>query len=63
MDSNKSYEFISLTEQVQQLAIRSAAEKNPNPRIHFELLRLIDELRLAVETPEETVLRLIYQVG
>ncbi|KAJ5223976.1 hypothetical protein N7468_008518 [Penicillium chermesinum] len=34
---------------------------NPSPGSHYELLRAIDELRLAVETPTETVLRLIYQ--
>ena len=35
---------------------------NPSTQSHFELLRMIDQLRLAVETPTETVLRLIYQV-
>ncbi|KAJ5668679.1 hypothetical protein N7462_009749 [Penicillium macrosclerotiorum] len=34
---------------------------NPSPKAHFDLLRMIDQLKLAVETPTETVLRLIYQ--
>ncbi|KAJ6008274.1 hypothetical protein N7540_012250 [Penicillium herquei] len=34
---------------------------NPSAQTHFELLQMIDQLRLAVETPTETVLRLIYQ--
>jgi hypothetical protein len=29
---------------------------------HSRLLQLVDELKLAVETPTETILRLIYQV-
>jgi hypothetical protein len=29
---------------------------------HARLLQLVDELKLAVETPTETILRLIYQV-
>jgi len=43
-----------------QLALED--DSNPSPKAHFELLRMIDQLRLAVETPTETVLRLIYQV-
>jgi hypothetical protein len=35
---------------------------NPSPQTHFELLQMIDQIRLAVETPTETTLRLIYQV-
>jgi hypothetical protein len=30
---------------------------------HARLLQLVDELKLAVETPTETILRLIYQVN
>lgn len=43
-----------------QLALKDGSD--PSPKAHFELLRVIDQLRLAVETPTETVLRLIYQV-
>lgn len=43
-----------------QLAFQDSS--NPSPQIHFELLQMIDQLRLAVETPTETTLRLIYQV-
>ncbi|OQD70227.1 hypothetical protein PENDEC_c025G00270 [Penicillium decumbens] len=42
-----------------QLALED--DSNPSPKAHVELLRMIDQLRLAVETPTETVLRLIYQ--
>jgi hypothetical protein len=30
---------------------------------HARLLQLVDELKLTVETPTETILRLIYQVS
>lgn len=43
-----------------QLALKDGSD--PCPKAHFELLRVIDQLRLAVETPTETVLRLMYQV-
>lgn len=62
MYGNKKWTLISLTEQVRQLVLKRSLKENLSPRAHFELLQLIDELRLAVETPEETVLRLIYQV-
>ncbi|KAJ5123764.1 hypothetical protein N7448_009861 [Penicillium atrosanguineum] len=42
-----------------QLALQDISD--PSPKAHFELLRMIDQLRLAVETPTESVLRLIYQ--
>ncbi|KAJ5835382.1 hypothetical protein N7447_001408 [Penicillium robsamsonii] len=42
-----------------QMALKEASD--PSPQAHFELLRMIDQLRSAVETPTETVLRLIYQ--
>lgn len=51
----------ALVNRVGQLALQEGS--NPSPNAHFELLRMIDELRLAVETPTETVLRLIYQVS
>jgi hypothetical protein len=34
-----------------------------SPEIHIQLLSEIKELQLLVETPTETVLRLIYQVN
>lgn len=34
----------------------------PSAQTHFELLRMIDQFKLAVESPTETVQRLIYQV-
>ncbi|KAJ5630896.1 uncharacterized protein N7484_010996 [Penicillium longicatenatum] len=34
---------------------------NSSPQTHFELLRMIDQFKLAVESPSETVQRLIYQ--
>ena len=43
-----------------QLALQDGSD--PSSKTHFELLRMIDQLRLAVETPTESVLRLIYQV-
>lgn len=43
-----------------QLALQDGS--NSSPQTHFELLQMIDQLKLAVETPTETVLRLIYQV-
>lgn len=43
-----------------QLALQEGS--SPSPQTHLELLRMIDQLRLAVESPTETVLRLIYQV-
>jgi hypothetical protein len=35
---------------------------NSSPQTHYELLRMIDQFKLAVESPSETVQRLIYQV-
>ena len=37
-------------------------ESNPSTESCFELLRTIDRIRLAAETPTETILRLIYRV-
>lgn len=50
----------SMVNRLGQLALKDGSD--PSPKAHFELLRVIDQLRLAVETPTETVLRLIYQV-
>ncbi|CAG8108135.1 unnamed protein product [Penicillium olsonii] len=49
----------SMFDHLSQLARQNAT--NPSPQTHFELLRMIERLRLAVETPSETVQRLIYQ--
>ncbi|KAJ5486764.1 hypothetical protein N7530_001064 [Penicillium desertorum] len=51
--------FHCLVNRLGQMALKEASE--PSPQAHFELLRMIDQLRSAVETPTETVLRLIYQ--
>lgn len=51
----------ALINRVGQLALQEGSNVSPNA--HFDLLRMIDELRLAVETPTETLLRLIYQVS
>ncbi|KAJ5669927.1 uncharacterized protein N7477_005290 [Penicillium maclennaniae] len=42
-----------------QLALQDGSD--PSGQTHSDLLRIIDQLRLAVETPTESVLRLIYQ--
>lgn len=49
-----------LVDRLQELTTQDLA--SPSPQTHFELLQTIDQLRLAIETPEETVLRLVYQV-
>ncbi|KAJ5083864.1 hypothetical protein NUU61_008443 [Penicillium alfredii] len=49
----------ALTHRLGQMAQQEASD--PSPQSHFELLQMIDQLKLAVETPTETVLRLIYQ--
>lgn len=51
--------IFALTDQIRQEASLGPASSGHE---HARLLRLIDELKLAVETPTETVLRLIYQV-
>ena len=51
----------SLVNRLGQIALKDAA--NPSPQVHYELLQMIEQLRTAVESPTETVLRLIYQVG
>ena len=50
----------SMVHRLEHLALQE--DSKPSPQSHFELLRMIDQLRLVVETPAETVLRLIYQV-
>ncbi|THC91391.1 hypothetical protein EYZ11_009140 [Aspergillus tanneri] len=49
---------LSLIDEIRQLA---SSEQGDSVQSRFQLLRLIDELKLAVETPTETVLRMIYQ--
>ncbi|KAJ5585608.1 uncharacterized protein N7459_005408 [Penicillium hispanicum] len=49
----------SMTSRLGQLVLQDAT--TPSAQTHFELLQAIDQLRLAVETPTDTVLRLIYQ--
>ncbi|GKZ78280.1 hypothetical protein AnigIFM56816_001836 [Aspergillus niger] len=51
---------LSLVETIKQTALQDQGACQ-SAQSHFQLLGLIDELRLAVETPTETVLRLIYQ--
>lgn len=52
-------DLLTLVDRIRHAA---ANEHNASPESHARLLGLIDELKLAVETPNETVLRLIYQV-
>ncbi|CAG8937812.1 unnamed protein product [Penicillium salamii] len=49
----------SLVNRLGQVALKDAS--NPSPQVHYELLHMIEQLRSAVESPTETVLRLIYQ--
>lgn len=51
----------SLVNRLGQIALKEAS--SPSPQRHYELLQMIEQLRSAVETPTETVLRLIYQVS
>lgn len=51
----------SLINRLSQLALKDVS--NPSPQIHYEILQMIEQLRSAVETPTETVLRLVYQVS
>jgi len=52
--------ILSLTDQIRQ---EVSLDPSPSGHGHARLLQLVDELKLAVETPTETVLRLIYQVS
>ncbi|KAF7718575.1 Demethylsterigmatocystin 6-O-methyltransferase [Penicillium ucsense] len=48
-----------MVDHLQRLTLEE--NSNPSAEVHFELLQTLDQLRLAIETPEETILRLIYQ--
>jgi hypothetical protein len=61
MEAFETPNLVSLVEDVRQ-AVAEDRSSSRSPRSHFHLLFLIDQLRLAVETPTESVLRLIYQV-
>ncbi|OJJ96619.1 hypothetical protein ASPACDRAFT_1890997 [Aspergillus aculeatus ATCC 16872] len=52
--------FLPLLEQIKQAVLQ---EESPDrtAKSHFQLLGLVDQLRLAIESPTETLLRLIYQ--
>lgn len=52
--------ILSLTDQIRE---EVTCDPIPSAHGHARLLQLVDELKLAIETPTETVLRLIYQVG
>ncbi|KAL3479375.1 S-adenosyl-L-methionine-dependent methyltransferase [Aspergillus californicus] len=60
MDVPNSTDILFLVDSIRQAAVEdtSTSRSSSSP---FQLLSLIDQLRLAVETPTETVLRLIYQ--
>lgn len=53
-------DIISLTDQIKQ---EVSFEPSTSDHGHTRLLQLVEELKLAIETPTETVLRLIYQVS
>jgi hypothetical protein len=57
----ESPKILSLIEDIKQVALQKHHVSQTGDS-HFRLLGLIDQLKLAVETPTETVLRLIYQV-
>lgn len=61
MATSNSCDILRLVDQV-----KAAADKNytdSSPETHADLLKKINGLKLAVETPTETVLRIIYQVS
>jgi hypothetical protein len=61
MEPLQPHQLLSLVDELGQAAVEEASSCR-SPQSHSRLLSLIDQLRLAVETPTETVLRLIYQV-
>lgn len=61
MPLHEQLNLLCLVEDIRQAAVKDSSSSRSS-QSHFHLLRLIDQLRLAVETPTDTVLRLIYQV-
>ncbi|PYH40352.1 S-adenosyl-L-methionine-dependent methyltransferase [Aspergillus saccharolyticus JOP 1030-1] len=60
LTSTPTQSLLPLVEQIRQAVMQEeSADRNPNA--HFQLLGLIDDLKRAVESPTETLLRLIYQ--
>ncbi|KAF9891627.1 hypothetical protein FE257_003638 [Aspergillus nanangensis] len=51
---------LALVEEIKKTALQEH-HSSQSSDTHFRLLGLVDELKLAIETPTETVLRLIYQ--
>ncbi|KAL2847641.1 S-adenosyl-L-methionine-dependent methyltransferase [Aspergillus pseudodeflectus] len=60
MEPLQPHQLLSLVDELGQAVVEEASSCR-SPQSHSRLLSLIDQLRLAVETPTETVLRLIYQ--
>ena len=58
----ESCPILSLIEAIKQVALQTHSAPQAGDS-HDRLVGLIDQLKLAVETPTDTVLRLIYQVG
>lgn len=54
--------ILALAESLTKTA-KNYVSSQSTPGEHFQLLSAIKELQLLVETPTETVLRLIYQVS
>lgn len=51
--------ILGLVDEIKKQVLEPSAG---NGHGHSRLLQLVDDLKLAIETPTETVLRLIYQV-
>lgn len=58
-NNNDSSCILSLVDQVKEAAVKDTCSRDHQS--HVELLDKVNKLRLAVETPTETVLRIIYQ--
>lgn len=61
-ERTNSIKVLALAESLAKISKNYVSSQN-TPEEHFQLLSAIKELQLLVETPTETVLRLIYQVG
>lgn len=53
--------LLSLVEEIKDAALKECSSSR-SATSHYRFLGLIDQLKYTVETPTETVLRLIYQV-